>query len=92
MRFFVVLVGFLAFEEFTVRNVVIIGNKHLTDKEIRAILSIKEGNSIIYPSSKTLYERLKKNAMDKRCNYKKRFKRNNDNLYKGIHSGCYCYV
>lgn len=58
--FFVVLVGFLAFEEFTVRNVVIIGNKHLTDKEIRAILSIKEGNSIIYPSSKTLYERLKK--------------------------------
>jgi len=58
--FSLILAVFLAFEEFTVRNVVIIGNKHLTDKEIRAILSIKEGNSIIYPSSKTLYERLKK--------------------------------
>lgn len=58
--FFIILAGFLAFEELTVRNVIIIGNKHLTDKEIRAILLIKEGNSIIYPTSKTLYERLKK--------------------------------
>lgn len=58
--FFIILAFFLAFEKLTIRNIIIIGNKHLTDKEIRAILVIKEGNSIIYPTSKTLYERLKK--------------------------------
>jgi len=52
--------GFLAFKTLTVRHVVITGNKHLTEKEIRSITGIKEGISIIYPSSRTLYERLKK--------------------------------
>ncbi|GAB5046509.1 cell division protein FtsQ/DivIB [Thermodesulfovibrio sp. TK110] len=59
--FFLMLVaGFLFFETLTVKHIVIIGNKHLNEREIRSIIGIKEGNSIIYPSSKSLYERLRK--------------------------------
>lgn len=62
IAFFVLVLLFLVLKGFTVKNIVIIGNKHLTEKEIRAVIAIKEGSSIIYPSSKTLYERLKKIA------------------------------
>lgn len=55
-----ILSGFLAYKELSVKHIVIIGNKHLTEKEIREIMGLKEGDSIVYPSSKGLYERLKK--------------------------------
>ncbi|WP_353686853.1 FtsQ-type POTRA domain-containing protein [Thermodesulfovibrio sp. 3462-1] len=58
--FFILMAVFLYSEGLTVRHIVIIGNKHLNEKEIRSIIGIKEGSSIIYPSSKSLYERLKK--------------------------------
>lgn len=58
--FIIVITGLLAFKMLTIRHIVIMGNKHLTEKEIRSIIAIKEGNSIIYPSAKSLYERLKK--------------------------------
>ncbi|MCS7164364.1 MAG: FtsQ-type POTRA domain-containing protein [Thermodesulfovibrio sp.] len=56
----IVIAGVLISKEFKIREIVIIGNKHLTENEIRAILSIKEENSIFYPSLKSLSERLKK--------------------------------
>lgn len=58
--FLILVAGFLLFKTITVKHIVIIGNKHLNEKEIRSIIGIKEGSSIIYPSSKNLYERLKK--------------------------------
>ncbi|MCS7215666.1 MAG: FtsQ-type POTRA domain-containing protein [Thermodesulfovibrio sp.] len=58
--FLIVIAVFLAFKGFKVRDIVIIGNKHITEKEIRTVLALKEGSSIVYPSSKNLYERLKK--------------------------------
>lgn len=57
---FILVAGFLFFKTLTVKHIVIIGNKFLNEKEIKSIVGIKEGSSIIYPSSKNLYERLKK--------------------------------
>ncbi|WP_460176158.1 cell division protein FtsQ/DivIB [Thermodesulfovibrio hydrogeniphilus] len=54
------VVVFLLFHLLKIRHFVIIGNKHLKEHEIKYALSIKEGSSLLYPSSKTLYERLKK--------------------------------
>lgn len=51
---------FISLKLLIIRSVVIVGNKNLTETQIRHALGLKEGNSIIYPSSKTLYERLRK--------------------------------
>ena len=56
----VTVLSFLVFKGITIRNIVVVGNKTLSQREIRSILGIREGHSIIYPSSKTIYERLKK--------------------------------
>jgi cell division protein FtsQ len=59
----IILIFFLAFSAFKifkVREIIIIGNKNLTEKQVITALGLNKGSSIIYPSSKTLYERLKK--------------------------------
>lgn len=66
---FIILITFLVFiavsifwasQELTIKQIYIIGDKHITEKEIISIIGVKEGHSIIYPSSRTIYERLKK--------------------------------
>ncbi len=56
----VLFILFLSVKVLIVRNIVITGNKNITEQQIRNALALKEGSSIIYPGSKTLYERLKK--------------------------------
>ncbi|HOA83945.1 MAG TPA: FtsQ-type POTRA domain-containing protein, partial [Thermodesulfovibrio thiophilus] len=48
----VTVLSFLVFKGITIRNIVVVGNKNLSQREIRSILGIREGHSIIYPSSK----------------------------------------
>lgn len=57
---FIVVFAFLAFKELRIKQIIIAGNKHITEKEIISITGIKEGHSIIYPSCRTIYEKLKK--------------------------------
>lgn len=60
---FMVFIGifvFLALKKLTIKQICFIGNKNITEKEIISITGVKEGHSIIYPSSRTLYEKLKK--------------------------------
>lgn len=54
------LIGVFVFKTMTIRDIVIIGNKHLTEQDVKNLLAVKKGNSILYPTSKTLYERVKK--------------------------------
>lgn len=56
----VLLIIFLSLKVLIVRHILIGGNKNITEQQIRQALALKEGSSIIYPGSKTLYERLKK--------------------------------
>lgn len=56
----VLFIIFLSIKVLIVRHIVITGNKNITEQQIRNALALKEGSSIIYPGSKTLYERLKK--------------------------------
>lgn len=51
---------FLSLKVFVIRNIVILGNKNLTETQIRNTLGLREGHSIILPTSSVLYERLKK--------------------------------
>lgn len=62
--FIVIIIAtfFLFYKFLTIRQVVIIGNKNLTEKEIKSSIMVKEGSFILYPSSKEIYERLKKIA------------------------------
>ena len=62
---------FLLYKFFTVKQIVIIGNKHLPDSQIRSILGIREGNSILYNSSKNIYDRLKKSPWIKEAKIRK---------------------
>ncbi len=60
---FILLVSLIiifSFKILVIRHIVIAGNKNLTEIQIRNALGIKEGSSIIYPSSRIIYERLKK--------------------------------
>ncbi len=60
---FLAIIGvsvFLVFKNLTIKQMSFAGNKNLTEMEIRSGIGVKEGDSIIYPSSRTLYERLKK--------------------------------
>jgi len=60
---FLTIIGvsvFLVFKNLTIKQMSFAGNKNLTEMEIRSGIGVKEGDSIIYPSSRTLYERLKK--------------------------------
>lgn len=56
---FIVVSLFLVSRELTIKQICFIGNKHVTEKEIISIIGVKEGHSIIYPSSRTIYKRLK---------------------------------
>lgn len=56
----IIFFAFLIFQILKVRQIVIVGNKNLTDKQIRNTIGVREGDSILYPSSKNLYERLRK--------------------------------
>lgn len=61
--FIVILVAVIFFVKIlTIRNIVIVGNRNLTELQIRKAIGLKEGNSILYPPSKVIYERLKKLA------------------------------
>ncbi len=55
----VLFILFISLKVFIVRNIIITGNKNITEQQIRNALALKEGSSIIYPGLKTLYERLK---------------------------------
>lgn len=55
----VLFIIFLSLKVFIVRDIVITGNKNISEQQIRKALALKEGSSIIYPGLKTLYERLK---------------------------------
>ncbi len=60
---FISLVSFIlifSLKILVIRQIVIVGNKNLTEPQIRSALGIKEGSSIFYPSSRIIYERLKK--------------------------------
>lgn len=67
-KILIILVGIILIVSFvlfylkilTVRHIVIVGNKNLSEEQVRNALGLREGSSIIYPSSKNLYERLKK--------------------------------
>jgi len=56
----IVLLIFFVLKGLTIKQITIIGNKHLSNENIKAIMQINEGKSIIYPSSRTLSERLMK--------------------------------
>lgn len=57
----VLSITFFILKGLTIKQIIIIGNKHVLTDNIMSIMQIKEGKSIIYPSSRTLFERLKKN-------------------------------
>lgn len=51
---------FLIYNICKIRSIVIIGNKHLKEQEVILLAEIKEQGSIFHPSSKTIYEKLKR--------------------------------
>lgn len=51
---------FLLSRLMTIKHLVVIGISNITDSQVKQAIGIKEGSSILYPSSKILYERLKK--------------------------------
>lgn len=62
---------FLILKQITIKNIVLIGNKNLTEKNIRDLIGVKEGSSAILPFSKTIYERLKKSPWVKEATVRK---------------------
>lgn len=62
---------FSFYKLFTIRQIVIIGNKNLSEREVKVGIGIKEGDFLFYPSSKELYERLKKIAWIKEAAIRK---------------------
>lgn len=62
---------FSIYKFFTIRQIVIIGNKNLSEKEVKAGIGIKEGDFLFYPSSKEIYDRLKKIAWIKEAAIRK---------------------
>lgn len=67
----VTFTGFLLYKFFTVRHITVIGNKNLTEREVKAQIGVKEGDFLLYPTSKEIYERLKKLSWIKEASVRK---------------------
>lgn len=62
---------FLFYKLFTIRQILIVGNRNLSEKEVKSAVGIKEGDFLFYPTSKEIYERLKRIAWIKEATIRK---------------------
>ncbi|MCS7203530.1 MAG: FtsQ-type POTRA domain-containing protein [Thermodesulfovibrio sp.] len=68
---FLVVITLFIYKQLTIKNISVIGNKNLTEEEIKNLINIKEGSSAILPFPKTIYERLKQSAWIKEATIRK---------------------